>query len=71
MPILIKLSENVCLQDKLTATEVDSCQIKILLKKLIKKYNAPSNRTRWTLLAPVCDNVVNSLVTRTSIKLPS
>ena len=37
MPIFIKLSENICLQDKLTAAEVDSCPIKILLKKLIKK----------------------------------
>ena len=46
MPIFIKLLESICLQDKLTATEVDSCPIKILLKKLIKKYNAPSNRTR-------------------------
>ena len=56
MPIFIKLSENICLQDKLTVTEVDSCPIKILLKKLIKKYNAPSNRTRWTLLAQLpCD----------------
>ena len=71
MPIFIKLLESICLQDKLTATEVDSCPIKILLKKLIKKYNGPSNRTRGTLLAPVCDNVVNSLVTCTSIKLPS
>ena len=66
--------QKICLQDKLTATEVVSCLIKILLKKINKKrkrYNAPSNRTRWILLAPVYGNVVNSHVTRASIKLPS